>query len=129
MIDMHVRAHDEIDIVDAKACGGKCAHEGLIALQIQFRRVGLTLSLPMQVSTRTGVVRRAHDLGLEKQHQPADSIEGLRREPMAILVEDALEGPKASGLPNTRENYIAISWLDAIPDPWADEHEQQLPEQ
>src|SRR5271155_3485671 len=37
MIDMQMRAHDEIDVTDAEARGGERPHEVLVALEIPFR--------------------------------------------------------------------------------------------
>ena len=87
MIDMQMGAHDEIDIIDAQTDGGEPAHEGLVALQIPLRP-----RRPQLVVADAGVdehimMRRAHEIGLETEHQRVVLSEGLRRQPAAILVE------------------------------------------
>ena len=69
VIDMHVSAHHEVDVLDAKTSGGERAHEGFVALQISFgsRRPDLVVS--DAAVDQNGVARGLHEIGLESEHQ------------------------------------------------------------
>jgi hypothetical protein len=41
--------------------------------------------------------------------------------------DDIVRYLKELGLPVTREAYIRVNWLGHPPEPWTEEHEQELP--
>ena len=87
MIDMQMRAHDEIDIIHAKTRGGQRAHKVLVALEIPFRSRRPHLVVADATVNQNDMMRRAHDIGLETEDQPVILTKGFGRKPVAILLE------------------------------------------
>ena len=45
------------------------------------------------------------------------------------MVDPVIDYMKRKNIPLNREDYIALAYMDMIPDPWTDEDEESLPEE
>ena len=87
MVGVQMRAHDEIDVVDAKSA---CREVLLVAIGIHHvpktpRRSRLVVA--DAAIDHDGVVRCLHDVALDTEHQLIGGIEEFWLQPAPVLVE------------------------------------------
>ena len=87
MVGVQMRAHDKIDIVDAKSAGRQIL---LVAIGIHHVPKGARrprLVVADAAVDHDGVVRRLHDVALDAEHQLVPRVEVFRLQPAAVLVQ------------------------------------------
>ncbi|MGY4232323.1 hypothetical protein ACVIIW_001270 [Bradyrhizobium sp. USDA 4449] len=114
VIDMQVRAHHEIDVINRDPGGIECAQICVVSLHVPFRTIGSRLVVADAAVDQDGVMRRLHDIGLEAEHQDVLLIQRAclphpisvlgqhlgrqsrqhlqRRDERRLLLDDALNG-------------------------------------
>ena len=76
MIDMQVGTHHEIDILQAQARRIQRAHVGVVGLHVPLVAAGARLVVADAGIHQDGVMRRAHDIGLECEDEHVVGIDG-----------------------------------------------------
>ncbi len=89
VIDMQMRAHHEIDVLDRKARGLQRAHIGVVGLLIPFRTLRPRLVVADATVDQDRVVRGTNDIGLKAQDQRVGGVDRPRiAQPLPVLGQE-----------------------------------------
>ncbi|MCP1747854.1 hypothetical protein J2R73_009873 [Bradyrhizobium japonicum] len=126
MIDMQMRAHHEIDVVDREPGGVESAQVRIVGLHVPFRPLRARLVVADAAVDQNGAVRRLHHIGLEAQEQHVLLVQRLGlphpcpvlgqhlgrqsrqhvqcRDERGLLLDDAMDGEIADRVFQAHEN-------------------------
>jgi hypothetical protein len=75
MVDMQMRAHHEVDVIERKTRRGEGAHISIVGFHIPFRAQRPRLVVADAAVDQNGVMRRLDDVRLETQDQHVIGVE------------------------------------------------------
>jgi len=95
VIDMQMRAHHEVDVIDREPRGVESTQIRVVGLHVPFRPIGARLVVADAAVDQNGMVRRLHHVGLEAQQQDVLVIQRLRfAHPCPVLGQHFARQPR-----------------------------------